>query len=745
MGRVYLACDSELDRRIAIKVLPDDVAGDPERLQRFRHEARTLASLNHPGIVTIYSVEEDRGLPFLTMELLEGTSLDALVPDGGLSPERFFGIAIPLVDAVAAAHDRGIVHRDLKPSNVMCTLDGRLKVLDFGLARRTGQRLFDEATRAATRPVTREGTLVGTLAYMSPEQISGDPIDQRSDIFSLGIVLFELATGRPPFEADTPAEVLSAILTRAPMPLARHRPDLPERLDSVIADCLQKNPSDRTPTAGLLALELRRLHRLVGPGVPVAAAGPSVSEPRMHRSIAVLAFASLSVNPDDEFFADGVAEEIINALGRLPDLKVAARTSAFSFKGKNEDLRRIGEQLGVGTVLEGSVRRSGARLRITAQLVDAGSGYHLWSERYDREMVDVFEIQDDIARSIASRLTATLARGPSEPLVYPGTSSVEAFQIYTQGRGLLEQRTAEGMQRAASFFRDAIARDDTYALAWAGLAEALMLLADYERVESSTLLPEARDAATRALALDPTLAEGYGPLALMHVMEHDAPAAVQALRRAIEFRPSYADAHNWLSWVLLLVGRPVEALATALRAVELNPISLESLNHVSQSRLANGDPEEALRIARCSLAIQPHFGTTSFYEALALYDLKRFREAASIVETLVVPWSGAGPRCIWALAEHALGNVAAARDTLATMADLGETACAALLHAALGQRDLAFAAFSATGRWDYWPALFVHHYFPDVLGPLRSDPRWDEVLRSVSRDWGGVSRQEVSR
>lgn len=745
MGRVYLAHDPELERRIAVKVLPDEVAGDPERLQRFRLEARTLAALNHPGIVTIYSVEEDRGVPFLTMELLEGTSLDALVPDGGLSPERFFAIAIPLVDAVAAAHDRGIVHRDLKPSNVMCTVDGRLKVLDFGLARRTGARPVDEETRAAARPVTREGTLVGTLAYMSPEQISGGPIDQRSDVFSLGIVLFELATGRPPFEADTPAAVLSAILARAPMPLARRRPDFPERLDSIIAGCLQKKPGERTPTASLLARELRHLHGSIGSAVPVAAAGPSVSEPRMHRSIAVLPFASLSVNPDDEFFADGVAEEIINALGRLPDLKVAARTSAFSFKGKNEDLRRIGEQLGVGTVLEGSVRRSGARLRITAQLVDAGSGYHLWSERYDREMVDIFEIQDDIARSIAARLTATLMRGPSEPLVHPGTGSVEAFQICTQGRGLLEQRTAEGMQRAAGCFREAIARDGRYALAWAGLAEALVLLADYERVESAPLLSEARSAATRALALDPALAEGYGPLALMHVMEHDTPAAVQALRRAIELRPSYADAHNWLSWVLLLVGRPVEALASALRAVELNPLSVESLNHVSQSRLANGDPDEALRMARRSLAIQPDFGTTSFYEAVALFDLKRFREAASILETLVVPWAGAGPRCVWALAEHASGNVAAARETLAAMEELGETACAALLHAALGQRDRAFAAFTATVRWDYWPALFVHHYFPDVLGPLRNDPRWDEVLRSVSRDWGGVSRQEDSR
>jgi len=738
MGRVYLAHDPELERRIAIKVLPDEVAGDPERLQRFRLEARTLASLNHPGIVTIYSVEEDRGLPFLTMELLEGTSLDALVPDGGVSLERFFAIAAPLVDAVAAAHDRGIVHRDLKPSNVMYTVDGRLKVLDFGLARRAGSRLSDEETRAAQRPVTREGTLVGTLTYMSPEQISGGPIDQRSDIFSLGIVLFELATGRPPFEGDTPAEVLSAILTRAPKPLAGRRPDFPERLDRVIADCLQKNPGDRTPNAGLLARELRRLHSSVGPAVPAAAAGPSVSEARMHRSIAVLPFASLSVDPNDELVADGVAEEIINALGRLPDLKVVARTSAFSFKGKNEDLRRIGEQLGVSTVLEGSVRRSGARLRITAQLVDARSGYHLWSERYDREIVDVFEIQDDIARGIASRLTATLMRGPSEPLVHPGTSSVEAFQVYTQGRGLLEQRTAESMQRAAGCFRDAIARDGGYAVAWAGLAEALVLLTDYERVESAPLLFEARGAAMRALALDPALAEGYGPLALMHVMEHDAPAALQALRRAIELRPSYADAHNWLSWLFLLVGRPVEALASALRAVELNPLSLESLNHLSQSQLANGDPDEALRIARRSLAIQPDFGTTAFYEALALYDLKRFRQAASILETLVVPWAGSGPRCVWALAEHGSGNIVAARETLAAMEERGETASAALLHAALGQRDHAFAAFSATVGWDYWPALFVHHYFPDVLGPLRKDPRWDEVLHSVSRDWGGA-------
>jgi len=230
----------------------------------------------------------------------------------------------------------------------------------------------------------------------------------------------------------------------------------------------------------------------------------------------------------------------------------------------------------------------------------------------------------------------------------------------------------------------------------------------------------------------------------MHVIDHDGPGAVQALQRAIELRPSYADAHNWLSWVLLLIGRPVEALASALRAVELNPLSLESLNHVSQSRLANGDPEEAFEVARRSLAIQPEFSTTAFYTALALYALRRFRETASIVETLVVPWAGAGPRCLWALAELASGNVAAARETLTAMEEGGDTASAALLHAALGERDQAFAVFSATTDWDYWPALFVHHFFPDVLGPLRSDPRWQEILRNVARDWSGVSKQEGS-
>ncbi len=363
MGEVYRARDTKLGRDVALKILPQEVAADPDRLARFRPEARTLAALNHPHIVTVFSIEEHDDVPFMTMELIEGCTLDQGIPEGGLSLARFFDIAIALADALSAAHRKHIIHRDLKPANVMLTDDGNVKVLDFGLAQAVDADVVRPGEDVTYLGLTQAGTIVGTMPYMSPEQIEAKPLDHRTDIFSLGIMLYELATGARPFRGDSSPGLMSSILKDRPEPVGERRPDIPGDVCRLIDRCLEKHPRDRIQTANDILVELKAQRRAWESG-----AGWAARPTERVASIAVLAFTDMSAAKDQDWFCDGIAEEILNALTPLKGLRVAARTSAFSFKGKSDDLRTIGEKLNVTTVLEGSVRRAGDRVRITAQL-----------------------------------------------------------------------------------------------------------------------------------------------------------------------------------------------------------------------------------------------------------------------------------------------------------------------------------------------------------------------------------------
>lgn len=727
MGEVFRVEDTRLGRDVALKVLLPEFAQDEARLRRFRREAQLLAALDHPGIVTVFSIEEAHGVHFLTMQLVEGQTLDCLIPTGGLPLQRFLEISIPLTDAVAAAHAQGVIHRDLKPSNIMCTTGGRLKVLDFGLARPA--RVTPDA---ATDTLSHEGQTVGTLPYMSPEQLAGMPLDARTDAFSLGTLLYEMATGVRPFTGSSPMDLLSAILTAKPRPIEQMRPEYPTELSRIIDACLTKQAAQRMASVQDLHAALKKVAESSEVRKTV---GASASVATVAASIAVLPFTSLSPAPDDEYFADGTAEEIINALGRLPDVKVAARTSSFSFKGRHEDLRVIGEKLGVATVLEGSVRRSGNRLRITAQLVDAKNGYHLWSERYDRELADVFDVQEEIARSIASRLTITLLGTSGATLVQRGTGDVEAFRLYTQGRTLFDQRTESGMQRAIPCFQGAIERDLNYALAWAGLADTLAMLEDYALVEAGSLVPSAREAVRRALELDPELAEAHASQGVLLTLLRDGPAAVRALQRATELRPGYAHAHNWLAWIHIVLGNREEGLRSAERSVELNPLAPEPLSNLALAQLANRQAERAIRTARRGLEIQPDFETNAFYEAIGLQLLGRFDEAARILRKTTVTWAATAPVVLLGLTEAGRGDHAAARQALERSAAAGDFAGAGFIHAALGEIDAAFTQFQRVARWEYWGTISIHNFFDDVLVPLRADQRFAAVCRAVDSSW----------
>jgi len=406
MGEVYRGRDPRLKRDIAIKVLPAGLTSSPDSLARLEREATTVAGLNHPGIVVLHSIEEAGEIRFLTMELVEGRSLADLVTPGGLPLAQLLDLAIPLADALVAAHERGVVHRDLKPANVMVTREGRVKVLDFGLAKLAQAEPNSPETETATiaTPASEPGRVMGTAPYMAPEQIRGDPVDGRADLFAFGILVYELAVGQRPFAGRTLADLGSAILRDAPPPLTGLRPDVPRDLDRIVRRCLEKEPRERFQTALDVRNELRDLRRTMESGAPQASQAPPEHVP----SIAVVPFVNRSRDVEDEYFSDGLADELLNMLAKIRGLRVAARLSAFHFKGKDATIAEVGRALNVATVLSGSVRRSGDRVRISVELVKVAGGDRLWSETYDRTLEDIFAVQDDIAHSVVKELRTSL-------------------------------------------------------------------------------------------------------------------------------------------------------------------------------------------------------------------------------------------------------------------------------------------------------------------------------------------------
>src|SRR5262245_4853903 len=523
MGEVYRARDTRLKRDVAIKVLPGDVALSADRLARFEREATAVAGLNHPNIVTLHSLEEVAGTRFLTMELVEGRDLSTLVTPGGLPLAKVLELAIPIADALVAAHERGIVHRDLKPANIMVTREGRVKVLDFGLAKLAPTSSDPSEARTMTAPLSLAGEVVGTAPYMAPEQILGQPIDARTDLFSFGVLLFELIAGRRPFAGQTTWDVGSAILHQPPPSLMSIRSDLPPEVQRILSRCLEKNPRDRFPTALDLANELRGLKRSLRGVEPRSTRSEGVA------SIAVLPFANRSASVDDEYFSDGLADELLNVLTKIQGLRVAARTSAFHFKGKDTTIAEVGQALNVATVLEGSVRKAGPRVRISVQLVKVSDGYHLWSETYDRTLEDIFAVQDDIAQSVVKELRATLlgenvdsdASGKVRAEVSKAArgrgTDAEAHRLYPLAGHANDRGTRESLVRAIEYLKQALERDPDFGLAWDKLSRMYSRQADLGYTLAEEGYRRSREAVEHALELEPDLAQGHATLAWIHM------------------------------------------------------------------------------------------------------------------------------------------------------------------------------------------------------------------------------------
>ncbi len=595
MGTVYLAEDTNLGREVALKMLPAETASDPDRLERFRREAQAVASLNHPNIVTIHSIEESPAGHFITMELVTGKGLDQIITGDGLSVERVLEIGLPLVRALVAAHQRSITHRDLKPANIMVTEEGTVKILDFGLAKLHVGETDADSGDDATLMLTQQGVVLGTVPYMSPEQVQGKPVDHRADIFSLGVILYEMATGRRPFQGGTSAELVSSILRDSPEAVSDRRPDLPGHLGRVIGRCLEKEAELRYQSAVDIHTALSKVGEAVGQERKDE--GPSV---------AVLPFADMSPDKDQDYFCEGLAEELINALGGVESLQVASRTSAFRFKGAESDIREIGRRLGVSTVLEGSVRKAGKQVRISVQLVDVADGYRLWSNRYDRELKDVFAIQDEIAQSVVEALQVTLTPKAKQAVETAAPADVQAYDYYLKGRKFFYEFHARGFELARQMFARAIVIDDRYARAYAGVADCCCFLYMwYDASEAN--LQEADAASLKAVKINPQSAEAHASRGLALSFSGKFDESEREFKRAIELNPKLYEAHYFFARALFAEGRHEEAVERFEEACRVSPEDYQAPFFLAQTYLSLGQRAyAAVSLRKAVEAVKKH-------------------------------------------------------------------------------------------------------------------------------------------
>jgi eukaryotic-like serine/threonine-protein kinase len=819
MGVVFKAEDTRLRRFVALKFLSAELAHDPVSLERFSREAQAASALNHPNICTIYDIDEQQGRTFIAMEFLDGNILKDFIASRPLNLAQVLDLSLQITDGLGAAHQLGIVHRDIKPANIFVTKRGHAKILDFGLAKLTAKSVSevtltaDDATAGpAEIQLTRSGSMMGTAAYMSPEQIRGEVLDARTDLFSFGIVLYEMATGHVAFQGTTTGVVMEAILNRAPEPLRRLVSYDGLELDRIVTKALQKDRNRRYQSAADLHSDLlayrsniaatssaqkrpsnsagagrsaptsaeelnEKRHRLAEPSSESGAHQIAISQPWLHLrattgavvaailllivlgialnlgglrekfvrrpgppridSLAVLPLENLSRDPDQEYFADGMTEALITDLAKIGALKVISRTSVMQYKASRKPLRVIAQELGVDGVVEGSVARSGDRVRITAQLIDGKSDRHLWADSYDRNLRDVLALQDEVARAIATEIQVKLTPQQEALLTNARSLNPEAHDAYLLGRYYWNKSTEEGLKKAIAYFNQAIEKEPGYAEAYSGLAESYVVLGDFEIVTPKENYPRAEAAASKALELDDTLAEAHAAQGLVRLeFDRNWVAAEREFKRAIELNPSYPTAHQFYSWYLIATLRYNESIAEARRALELDPLSIFRIADLGVEFQLVHRADDAILQSQKALELDPNLDYALWALGLG-YMQKRESENAIIHLQKAVLASGSSPRYLASLgyAFAVAGRTAEARSVLDKLRDLSQQRYVspyytATVYAGMGNPQAAVEYLErAYQERDGWiPYIQAQPEFDH----LRADPRFQALVSHLN-------------
>jgi serine/threonine protein kinase/tetratricopeptide (TPR) repeat protein len=763
MGVVYLAEDTRLERKVAIKFLPRHIAANVEERQRFEIEAKAAAALNHPNIATIHAIEEADDDIFIVMEYIEGRELKEEVVSGNLQVASIIDIARQIAEGLQAAHKKGIVHRDIKSGNIMLTESGQVKIMDFGLAKIVGGA-----------QLTKDHSTLGTAAYMSPEQARGEAVDQRTDIWSFGVVMYEMLTGKLPFGGEYEQAVIYSILNEAPIPVSEYRPETPIALQQIVSKSLEKETEARYHSVEELLAELKNIESVrtgfdpastkPGPGEPGSAKlsskkkwlilisaiavitmsmvlvtitfnSPDPDRKIPEKSIAVLPFTNMSPDPEQEYFGDGLAEDLINGLANIEGLRVAGRTSSFFFKGKKKDVRTIGKQLGVSLVLDGSIRKEANRLRVTVNLINTADGLRLWGERYQRQVADVFAIQDEITQAIVEALRLELRDGAVSKRSLYGTENTEAYTLYLKGHFHRSRYTPKDLQQAVDYFQEAIREDGNFARAYAGLARAYNTLGDWSYLAPKDAFPKAEEQAKKALELDNKLAEAH--IALGEVsLEYDwnRAAAQRSFERAMELAPKNAETHFAYGWYLMLMGKFDEGISKIKHALELEPLALNFHAVLGTYLVFSGRYNEAITQLQKTLGMDPNFPATHQYFGEAYLAMGRYNEALDAFQTalslnetsLVMAELGQ----VYALS----GQRAEAEKMLDRLQILAGERYISPVHfswllAGLGEMDQAFAWLDKA--YEERAVDMVYLKVSPAFNPLRGDPRFIALLKKM--------------